>query len=317
MKISIIVPVYNVEKELSRCIDSLVKQTYKDIEIILVDDGSTDESPYICENYKKIYSNIKVIHKENGGLSSARNCGINNSSGEYLLFVDSDDYINNETCERFFKAIEKDDVDIVVGEARETRNNEIILYKHDSFQDNKVYSNTEYINIAIKNNEFYAPVCFNMYKKEFLLNNNLFFKEGILHEDMQYLPRVFLSAKKIKKISYIFYEYIIRENSITNNNNYKKNIEDIFEIYSEWYEMFKKIENKKNRKMLNCVLSKYFIASCRILYIYQDVYPKNIDKKFLICNTLNCKELVKTIFFLFSRKLYVEVKNDRIRKRKE
>lgn len=317
MKISIIVPVYNVEKELPRCIESLLRQTYKDIEIILVDDGSTDESPCICENYAKKYLNIKVIHKENGGLSSARNCGINNSNGKYLLFVDSDDYINDETCERFLKAIEKEDVDVVVGEARETRNDKIVLYKHDAFQDDKVYNGNEYINIAIKNNEFYAPACLNFYKKEFLVNNDLFFKEGILHEDMQYLPRVFLNAKKVKTISYIFYEYIIRENSITTNKNYKKNIEDIFEIYSEWYDMFKNIEDKETKKMLNCVLSKYFIASCRMFSIYQDIYPKNIDKKFLICNTLNFKELLKTMFFLCSRKLYIGVKNDRNRKNKK
>ena len=308
MKISIIVPVYNVENELARCIDSLVNQTYKDIEIILVDDGSTDNSSVICDNYESKYSNIKVIHKKNGGLSSARNCGISHSSGMYLLFVDSDDYINERACEKFAQALNDDKVDIVVGEARKKEKNRITLYQHNSFEEDKIYSSKQYINLAIKNNEFYAPVCFNIYRKEFLLENNLFFKEGILHEDMEYLPRVFLSAKKIKKISYIFYEYIIREKSITNNKNYTKNIKDIFDIYSDWYEMFKNVEDKETRKMLNCVLSKYFIASCRIFNIYQNVYPKNINRKFLICHTLNFKELVKTVMFLVSRKLYVGVK---------
>lgn len=312
MKISIIVPVYNVENELARCIDSLVRQTYKDIEIILIDDGSTDSSATICDEYEHKYSNIKVIHKKNGGLSSARNCGIINSSGTYLLFVDSDDYINVKTCEKFAEAVKKDKVDIVVGEARKTENNKITLYKHDSFEKNKIYNNKQYINIAIKNNEFYAPVCFNIYRREFLIENKLFFKEGILHEDMEYLPRLFLSANNIKKISYVFYEYIIREQSITTNKDYTKNVNDIFEIYAEWYEMFEKIEDKETKKMLNCVLSKYFMASCRIFNIYQEVYPRNINKKFLICNTLNFKELLKTLLFIFSRKIYVGVKNDKI-----
>lgn len=308
MKISIIVPVYNVEKELERCIDSLINQTYKNIEIILVDDGSTDTSSDICEEYKMKYSNIKVIHKENGGLSSARNCGITNSDGMYLMFVDSDDYINEKACEKFAEAVKKDKVDIVIGEARKTEKNKITLYKHDAFEEKKIYNNKEYINIAIKNNEFYAPVWFNMYRREFLLQNNLFFKEGILHEDMEYLPRIFLCANNIKKISYVFYEYIIRENSITNRKDYTKNIKDIFEIYGDWYEMFEKIEDKKIKKMLNCVLSKYFISSCRNFNVSQEVYPRNINKKFLIRNTLNFKEFLKTLFFIFSRRLYVGVK---------
>ena len=103
MKISIIVPIYNVEKYLERCINSLINQTYKNIEIILVNDGSTDNSLIICEKYKNIDSRIILVNKENGGLSDARNVGIDNSSGNYITFIDSDDYIDDDYVYTLYK----------------------------------------------------------------------------------------------------------------------------------------------------------------------------------------------------------------------
>ena len=104
-KISVIVPIYNVEKYLEKCINSIVFQTYKNIEILLIDDGSTDKSSYICEEWKKRDSRINVVHKANGGLSDARNCGLNIASGEYVCFIDSDDYIENDYIEKLYKIL--------------------------------------------------------------------------------------------------------------------------------------------------------------------------------------------------------------------
>ena len=112
MKISVIVPVYNVEKYLTKCVDSIMNQTYKDLEIILVDDGSTDNSGKICDEYVKKDKRFKVIHKKNGGLSDARNVGIKNSTGEYLSFIDSDDYIDNDMIECLYNACIKNNADI-------------------------------------------------------------------------------------------------------------------------------------------------------------------------------------------------------------
>ena len=116
-KISIIVPVYKVEEELERCVQSLVNQTYKNIEIILVDDGSPDRCPLLCDEYAQKDSRVRVIHKKNGGLSDARNVGLQATTGEYVLYIDSDDYIDLDSCERFLKATEQQKVDIVVGSA--------------------------------------------------------------------------------------------------------------------------------------------------------------------------------------------------------
>ena len=106
-KITIIVPVYQVEDYLDRCVQSLMKQTYSELEIILVDDGSVDSSPQMCDQYAKIDNRVKVIHKENGGLSSARNSGIDVATGDYIMFVDSDDYIELDTCQRLYELIDE------------------------------------------------------------------------------------------------------------------------------------------------------------------------------------------------------------------
>lgn len=114
MKVSIIVPIYNMEKHLEQCIDSIILQTYKDLEVILVNDGSTDRSSEICDMYSKKDSRIKVIHKKNGGVSSARNVGISSATGEYVLFVDSDDYISSDMVNVLLSTIEENKVDLVV-----------------------------------------------------------------------------------------------------------------------------------------------------------------------------------------------------------
>ena len=130
-KISIIVPIYNVEKYLERCVDSLVNQTYENIEIILVDDGSPDYCPQLCDEYAKKDSRIVVIHKKNGGLSDARNYGLCKASGEYILYVDSDDYIELDSCEKLVNGM-ANNVDMVVGAYKELRNNKVIEKRHSN-----------------------------------------------------------------------------------------------------------------------------------------------------------------------------------------
>ena len=117
IKISIIVPVYKVERELDRCVKSLLGQTYQNIEIILVDDGSPDCCPEMCDEFARQDNRVKVVHKKNGGLSDARNAGLKVASGEYILYVDSDDYIDIDSCERFMKARNNENIDIIVGNA--------------------------------------------------------------------------------------------------------------------------------------------------------------------------------------------------------
>ena len=114
-KVSVIVPIYNVEKYLLRCIDSLIAQSLKDIEVILVDDGSPDQCPQLCDEYAEQYKNIKVIHQKNAGLGMARNAGLKIAKGEYIAFVDSDDYLDTDALEKLYQTAKKESADTVLG----------------------------------------------------------------------------------------------------------------------------------------------------------------------------------------------------------
>ena len=302
--ISIIIPIYKVEEYLDRCVRSVVNQTYKKIEIILVDDGSPDNCPQLCDEWAIRDNRIIVIHKENGGLSSARNAGIKEARGEYILFVDSDDYIDQNTCEKLIKYAEG--VDLVVGEATIYEDKKIIHSIHTNLEENCIYTGTECAMKEIMAGEWYAPACYNMYRRRFILDNALLFTEGILHEDVDYLPRLFLAAKTVKYIKYEFYKYIIRESSICGSKS-EKNLNDLFEIYARWAKLNDTILDKKVKKLFSGALAKYFMATCREYKVKENKYPEGISGKYLIYNALNIKELLKAVFFNIARSKYVTI----------
>ena len=301
--ISIIVPVYNVEKELPRCVKSLINQTYKNIEIILVNDGSTDESGNICDKYKKNDLRIKVIHKTNGGLSDARNTGLKKASGDYILYVDSDDFIEEDSCERFIRLL-NDKPDIIVSNAREKHKDYVYEIKHSNLDEKKIYTGDEYIMLATKAKEWYAPACFNLYSREFLIKTDLFFAKGLVHEDMEMLPRVFLKAKTIKYLDYMFYQYIIRDNSITQNTKKEINGKSLIKIYTKWKCQFDLVTNKALRKRLYGILIKHYFHTCKEYKMESNVNIPGVNNFFIITNTLDVKEFIKAIIFIASRKLY-------------
>lgn len=302
--ISIIVPVYNVEEYLERCIESIIKQTYENIELILVDDGSPDKCPQICDKWKNKDSRIQVIHKKNGGLSSARNAGIEVATGEYILFVDSDDCIVPEACEKLITYA--DDVDLVVGEATIYENNKITHRIHTNLKENFIYSGLECAVEEIKAGEWFAAACYNMYRRKFIIENDLFFVEGILHEDIDYLPRLFLAAQTVKYMHYEFYEYIIRESSICSVKG-EKNFNDLMNTYSRWTHLNEKILDAKVKKMFDGELVKFYIATCREHRKIGTGYPEGITKKFMLKNALNLKEFIKTVAFIYMPNIYLKL----------
>lgn len=295
--VSIIVPVYKVEIELDRCVHSLVNQTHPNIEIILVDDGSPDTCPELCDQYAKEDNRIKVVHKENGGLSDARNAGLKKATGDYILYVDSDDYIDLDSCERLLNAIGEQEVDIVVGNAIMEKPNGEEKMLHSATPAGVIYSAKEFIIKSISAYQWYAPAWLNMYRREYLLENELYFKKGIYFEDMQMLPRVFLQAKRIATIDGTFYHYIVRDNSImTTDGRDSKKVNDSIEIYRQWLEMFKNIDDKELQKYLYGILVKYYISNCKVRGIEGFVID-GMDFPFCLKNALNKKEKVKTVLF--------------------
>ena len=304
-KISIIVPVYNVEHELSRCVDSILNQSYTNIEVILVDDGSTDRCPSICDAFVMKDRRVRVIHKPNGGLSSARNAGLREASGEWILYVDSDDYILNDSCERLIAVGAKYDCDIVSADAIREFNGGREYMVHGSLADGKCYPSRDFIIKTVKPCEWYAPAWLNLYKRSFLIENNLFFVEGLLHEDMEMQPRVFLAAKTVAYCAFPFYRYVDRASSIMNASKVDERVTAMEWIYSNWKSKFEAIEDGELARALNGHLAKCYLHSCcefgHVLTV------AGITNVYLLNSSLNAKEFIKAIFFAIVPSIYIKV----------
>ena len=197
-KISIIVPIYNVEKYLTNCIDSILNQTFKDFELILVNDGSTDNSFEICKHYKDIDDRICIIDKKNGGLSSARNAGLDIAKGEYIGFVDSDDYIHPQMYELLYNQIIKNKADISMCEFKKVSefNKKELSDKVILNQEVEILNNKEAVfKLGENGSVTYVIACNKLYKKS--LFNNIKFKEGIIHEDEYIIHRLLYQVKTL------------------------------------------------------------------------------------------------------------------------
>ena len=241
--ISVIVPVYNVQDYLNRCIESIANQTYKNIEILLVDDGSTDQSGDICDMWVLKDSRVKVIHKENGGLSSARNAGIDVASGDYLSFIDSDDYIEKLMLETMITAIKKSNKDIaccgryvnVWGKYTKT---EFCLASE------KTYSKKEAIRALFYQNEIDVSACDKIYRKSIF--EKIRYPQGKISEDAAVIFQIIDNSNGVVHVGRPFYHYVYRNNSISKSAyNQKKhdvidNLNKTIEFVHRNYPAFKK-----------------------------------------------------------------------------
>ena len=303
-KISIIVPIYKVEKVLKRCVDSLIEQTYKNIEIILVDDGSPDQCGKICDKYANQDDRIIVIHKKNGGLSSARNEGLKKASGDYIMFVDSDDFIEISACQElacFFKGYP----DIIIGDCVTVNENYEVLHCKD-LKKGEIFLGKEYMVNALKNNFFPVVVWLNIYKREFLLSNNLFFAEGRLHEDIEFTPRVLYFAEKVVYSKCRFYHYVTHEESISSAKDRTKHCKDIYKTCIELNNMITDKKENTLQKLLNDYLCNCYLGTYRVgnLYCKGKEY---VHKKYVLKNAYNIKTKMKAILFGLSPKLYCRI----------
>lgn len=217
MKISIIVPVYNVELYLRKCVKSILAQTFKDKEIILVDDGSTDGSADICDELSTRYSSVKVIHKKNGGLSSARNVGLDNAKGDFVAFVDSDDTISIRMYDELYEGMILNHADVGICGRYYVYEDGTKLKRYKESSSNKVLTSEEAI---LEMNSFKS---FDMAAWDKLYNRKIFdglrFPEGKLSEDFFIMYKIFDRASKIFYTPKPLYNYLQRENSISHGKN--------------------------------------------------------------------------------------------------
>ena len=204
-KLSVIIPVYNVENYLRECLDSIINQTVKDIEIICVDDGSTDNSQDILKEYQKKDSRIKIITKENGGQASARNLGIKEAQGEYIAFIDSDDFIESEMLEKFYTKANDNNLDIAMckiatynNQTKEIKDN-VWYYMLGIFRDfeKEIFNHKD-------TKEFTCNIAVTpynkIYKTSLIKDNNILFPEGLIFEDEKFFYDTYLRAKRVSII---------------------------------------------------------------------------------------------------------------------
>lgn len=256
--ISIIIPIYNVEKYLEKCLDTIYEIKGINTEIILVNDGSTDKSLKIINvYYERFFEKTRVINKVNGGLSSARNVGLEIAQGKYVSFIDSDDYVDSKKFTELFLEGEKLDLDIIIGRTKK-------IWKEKNYceelgipieiLDKKVMEGKEYLEKSFEYKNHRVEVWDDFYKREFLKENKLKFTENILHEDVPFTFKSFILAKQVKSFNIFFYYYRQREGSIMSSLNLKSYTSRI-EIIKELLEFFQK--EKINSKYFNNHLGGY------------------------------------------------------------
>ena len=311
--ISVIIPVYNVEKSLGRCLDSVVNQTYKNIEIIIVNDGTEDNSEKIIYKYKEKYGNIKYVKKKNGGLSDARNFGIRYATGDYICFLDSDDYLSLNLFENLEKYM--------------TQNIEMINHKvimADEFCnevksiDGPVFGQAkgyEAFNKLYGSDTMLQPAWLYLYKKSFWDNSNFEYPVGKLHEDFAITPLIILNAQSVVSTDVYGYYYVQTQSSITRGNDENKKMQRALDMIEHYDHMIVSLEELKLDKVTKENVKIYY-TNCIILKIQElsgenkKLYVKEIRNRKMYKNikVRNFRQLIKKILLNVNIDLYFKVR---------
>ena len=268
--ISVIIPVYNVEKYLDKCVESVIKQTHKNLEIVLVDDGSLDNCPKMCDRWTKKDNRIKVIHKENGGLSDARNVGIDNTIGKYIYFLDSDDYIDKDMLENLYNDMKKNNSKIsACGFIYETENKKEPYYCKENYVENS----ESVLKRIFQDNDISTCIWDKLYQRD--LFDEIRFPKGKIHEDTATLYKLIDKAKVISHISKAQHHYVQREGSILNSKFDTKQLDIVF---------FKE-------EIVFFIKEKYQ----NILEEAENFYIQQLNKSIVLCYKNKLKKEYKTL----------------------
>lgn len=272
--LSVIVPVYNVEKYLKRCLESILVQSWNDYEIILVDDGSTDSSAQICDLYAEKYEMIRVIHKENKGLSDTRNRGIEEASGEYVYFPDSDDWLEPNTFSELSDVIEELTYDII------SFNSEFVTSEEDKLISAKSriqkLSGKQALLEMLKQSDVTGFANDKIYRKKLFLDNDIEFPVGKYYEDLGTNYKLFLKATKVYITNQKYYHYLITNpDSITQSWNEQK-LQDMFGFYREIY--YSPLIREKFEELEIEILQAFYING--LIHILSSLYKSNISAQY-------------------------------------
>jgi exopolysaccharide biosynthesis predicted pyruvyltransferase EpsI/glycosyltransferase involved in cell wall biosynthesis len=327
--VSVIVSIYNTEKYLNECIESAIRQTYSNIEIILVDDGSTDNCPKICDDYAKKDSRIQVIHKQNGGISDARNAGLVIAKGNYIYFLDSDDYIEPDAIKALIKEAEHYSAEVVFFDANLQNSMSDTSYAGDYYIRSGLYSNPlkgiDMLGLLLKNKDYRSAVPLLFIRRDILIENNLYFHKNIVYEDELFTFMLFIRSKIVVHMAEPLYNRRVRENSITwcgvKSGNFKSSL-IIMSVMLETYQ--NKDESSKSREVIRNCLFSILKKTERIYYnlsfrdkisIQRELKEfKNILRNSNYLNSLDLKRICENIRIIRIRSIIKNIMPQRLRK---
>lgn len=260
---SVIIPIYRVEKYLKRCVDSVLAQEFKDFEVILVDDGSPDGCPQICDEYAKKDNRVKVVHKVNGGLSDARNAGIDVATGEYLMFLDGDDYFTENALEQV-KSMAASSVDVIIFAAvkwyyLENRSVPDSIYYPEALNNMDCEAALTYL---VKNGLYIGSACTKAVQRRFLLEQKLYFRKGIKSEDVEWCLRLLRCLKSVQFFNEKVYVYRKGRLESISNSIDERHLRDCYEMILDAWNLRqdKSISNERRDLILNYAAYQYTVV---------------------------------------------------------
>lgn len=321
LKISVIIPVYMVAPYLRECVEGVLNQSYKSIEIILVDDGSEDESPDICDAYAAQYNNIIVVHKKNGGLSDARNEGLCHATGDYVAFLDGDDFYDDSAAfERLVRRLYITKVDVLNFSYKkyfEDTGEKLPYFSNMSAMPISNLSKADQLDYLSQNGLYIASACNKLIKRT-LFQKGLLFKKGIYSEDIEWCARLMKYAKSMDFVCENFYCYRQRKDSITHTINDKKCI-DLYQNIMGCFQIAEVSDVHLKRSLLNYTayqFGTFFIVQAQAEND-QNIYAKKLENYcwilayhngnrklimlYMCCNVLGYSLTCKLIRFIFRR----------------
>ena len=263
-KLTVVVAAYNVQEYIGKCLDSLVNQTYKDMEILIVNDGSKDKTEVIVREFEKKYKNIKLLNKENGGLSSARNYGIKFARGEYIAFVDGDDYLDEKTYEKVMTKLIDEKVELAIFSYKK-----VFGDKYKKIRLNKKLYGGDFLKKLFSKSDEASIVVWNkIFKKDIIIENNIYFENKAYFEDTGFIFRYLYYVKKISVLEDCLYSYVQRDNSITKKFNpiIINSCENTYTLIKDFYKKNNKYNKYKNNIKDMYLRMKIYIFRIAIKY---------------------------------------------------
>lgn len=305
MKFSFVIPVYNVEKYVERSVRSVLSGNKEELEILLVDDGSTDRSGEICDRLAEAHPEVRVFHKENGGPSEARNLALRNATGDYVLFLDSDDYMSEGICHILEKALSRWGMaDALCFDGVEDDGTsrvpmrKIPLDEEICTEDGKTYLLRHY-----KNRNMNVEACVYAFRRGFLTEKNLWFLDGSLHEDVEFTLRALLECGKVIELPDCIYHYMIRENSISTKKDQLQNAKDLFSVLEVQCRIAEGQEPELRRWMKNAILDSY-LSMIQNAQMYRRPYRPLLKKSFLLGKAATNWNRFRVLVCLINVRLY-------------